>query len=102
MGSLKRKLARNKAQRAEKEMKQQLAMFDKLDNECSACEKPFDKKLKEHVATWNVVVREKEKIVRLYCPECWSKAIKIIEEVQNDFRIQSEDGRDCSNPSEPK
>ena len=102
MGSLKRKLSRNKAKRAEKEMKQQLAMFGRLDNECSACQEPFDKKSKEHVATWNVVVREKEKIVRLYCPECWTKAIKIVEEVQNDFRIQSERGNNRTEPSESK
>lgn len=102
VGSLKRKMTRNRAKRAEKEMKQQLIMFDKLNDECNTCEKPFDKKSKEHATTWNVVVREKEKIVRLYCPECWIKAVKIIEEVQNDFRIQSEQGRPTPDPSESK
>ena len=71
-------------------MKKQLGMFDMLSEECSACDKPFDKKSKEDVATWSVVVREKEKIVRLYCPSCWAGASKFIQEVQDDFRIQEE------------
>ena len=66
--------------KAEKKMAKKLMMFDMLDDHCAACEKPFDKKSKEHATTWNVVVREQEKVVRLYCPECWDKANKIIEE----------------------
>jgi bacterioferritin-associated ferredoxin len=94
MGSLKRKYARKEAKRAKKEMKQQLTMFDKIGTECAACQEPFDRKSKEHAMTWNVVVREKEEIVRLYCPECWAKANKIIEEFNNDFRVQEERNSD--------
>jgi ribosomal protein L15E len=43
--------------------------------------KPFDKRDKEQVKTWNVVVREKEQIVRVYCPTCWDKAKKLIDEI---------------------
>ena len=75
-------------------MKQQLTMFDKIGTECAACQEPFDRKSKEHAMTWNVVVREKEEIVRLYCPECWAKANKIIEEFNNDFRVQEERNSD--------
>ena len=87
MGSLKRKIARNKAKRAQKEIKQQLMMFDKIGEWCAACEEPFDKNSKEHAMTWSVVVREKEKLVRLYCPECWEKANNLIKEIQNDLGI---------------
>ena len=99
MGSLKRKMQRNtlKAQKkAEKKMAKKLMMFDMLDDECAACQKPFDKSSKEHAMSWNVVVREQEKVVRLYCPECWDKANKIIEEFNNDFRISSENGSQVS------
>ena len=99
MGSLKRKLARKKAKTAKKRMSQQLSMFDALEDECAACQKEFDKKSKEHASTWNVVVREKEKIVRLYCPECWEKANKLIEEIQDDFRIQAEARGEETRPS---
>ena len=84
MGSIKRKMARNKAKRKkkqfEKAMKQQLLMFDKLGDECAACQKPFDKKSKEHATTWNVVIRkeDKENPVRLYCPNCWDTAQEVI------------------------
>ena len=103
MGSLKRKMARNAkkaAKKAEKKMAKKLMMFDMLEDECAACDKPFDKSSKEHATTWNVVVREKEKLVRLYCPECWDKANKIIEEFNNDFRISSESGSQMSEESQ--
>ena len=103
MGSLQRKLERKqqkKDKKAEKEMAKKIMMFDKLDDHCAACEKPFDKKSKEHASTWNVVVREKEDIVRLYCPECWDKANKLIEEIQNDLRVQEERKRESANESE--
>ena len=29
------------------------------------------------VESWNVVVREEEGVVRLYCPDCWDKAQKV-------------------------
>ena len=69
--------------KAEKKMAKRLMMFDMLDDECAACTKPFDKKSKEHAMTWNVVVREQEKVVRLYCPDCWDKAQQIIKQVEN-------------------
>ena len=99
MGSLKRKMARNAAKKhkkAEKKMAKKLMMFDMLDDECAACEKPFDKNCKEHATTWNVVVREKEKVVRLYCPDCWDKTNKLIQEIQNDLRVQNETGQQSS------
>ena len=60
-----------------------MGMFDKLPDDCNACEKTFDKKSKSMVQSWNVVVREEEGIVRLYCPSCWDMAKKLIEEVKN-------------------
>ena len=100
MGSLKRKMARNKAKRAKKDLKEQMMMFDKLCDECSACEKPFDKSSKEHAMTWNVVVREKEKVIRLYCPDCWDKANKLIKEIQDDIGIQATSGSQGTNESQ--
>ena len=102
MGSLKRKIARSalKAQKkAEKKMAKKLMMFDMLEDECAACKKPFDKKSKEHATTWNVVVREQEKLVRLYCPECWEKANNLIQEIQDDLRNRSETGGESSEQS---
>ena len=65
-------------------MAKKLMMFDMLEDECAACLAPFDKKSKEHAMTWSVVVREQEKVVRLYCPECWNKAQEIIKQVENE------------------
>ena len=40
---------------------------------------------KEQVKTWNVVVREKEDKVNLYCPDCWSKATNLLEEIRKEI-----------------
>ena len=61
-----------------KELSEKIFLFEQMPDECSACIKPFDKTDKEMVKLWNVVVREKENIVRLYCPDCGQKAIEVI------------------------
>jgi len=62
------------------ELEQKIALFGELPDECLTCEKPFDKKNKEMVMSWNVIVHQKEEVVRLYCPDCWDKALKITED----------------------
>ena len=80
MGSMSRKLKRNKDKKAKKNLASKVALFGKLDDECMTCSKAFDKENKEQVMSWSVVVREQEGKVNLYCPECWNKAKNIIEE----------------------
>ena len=85
----------NRKQRraAEKQMKkdgteevaEKVALFGKLEDECLVCAKPFDKKNKEMVMSWSVVVREQEGKVNLYCPPCWSGAIELLNEIKNDL-----------------
>jgi hypothetical protein len=81
--SLERKLRRKKAHQAKKDAEQDIAtkitLFGKLGDKCLTCEKRFDKMNKEQVQAWSVVVRDEEEIVRLYCPECWDKAVEIVQ-----------------------
>jgi len=95
MSSQERKLKRKKEneakKNAEKEMATKVALFDKIPDKCLTCEKPFDKMDKEQVTSWNVVVHQKEETVRLYCPECWEKAIKIIQDFKEHIEKRSED-----------
>jgi DNA-directed RNA polymerase subunit RPC12/RpoP len=83
--SFSRKLRRNKANKskkaAEKELATKVALFGKLSDKCLTCEKPFDKMDKEQVMTWNVVVRQQEEKVNLYCPECWDNAKQLVKEI---------------------
>jgi len=99
MGSLKRKMLRAKAKRAKKDMKKQLMLFEHLGDQCEACDEPYDKNSREHATTWNVIVREKEKVVRLYCPKCWAEAREVIKELKNDFRVYKETRGDGSEQS---
>ena len=65
----------------EDEVAEKMMLFGNLPEECSACTEPFDKQNKEMVMSWNVVVREKEDIVRLYCPSCWKAAQEAVAQV---------------------
>ena len=69
------------------EMEEKIALFGKLEEECLTCQKPFDKKDKEMVMSWSVVVKEEE--VNLYCPDCWSKAIKIVEDFKSHLEARA-------------
>ncbi len=79
-----REQRRSAAKQAKKagnsELEEKIALFEELPDECLTCEKPFDKKNKKMAMTWSVIVHQEEKAVRLYCPECWDKALKITQD----------------------
>ena len=67
------------------ELSEKITLFGKLGDSCLVCAKPFDKKDREMVMSWSVVVREQEEKVNLYCPPCWSGAIELLNEIKNDL-----------------
>jgi predicted RNA-binding Zn-ribbon protein involved in translation (DUF1610 family) len=79
------KVKNKKSKNLEKELTKKIGLFDRTPDECLTCKKAFDKKDKEMVTSWYVVVREEEKKVNLYCPSCWEKAMEIIEDFKNDL-----------------
>jgi Zn finger protein HypA/HybF involved in hydrogenase expression len=56
---------------------EKISQFDKLPQQCNACQKEFDKKNKDMIQSWSVVV--KQEVVRLFCPECIKTAKEILE-----------------------
>ena len=86
MGSMSRKIGRKKEKRAKKDFQKKLGMFDKLADECLICQKTFDKKSKEEVKSWFVVVRKEQNKVNLYCPPCWEEAQTMIKNMANDLK----------------
>ena len=46
---------------------------------------------KEQVMSWNVVVRQEEGKVNLYCPDCWKKALKIVEDFKKHLENKKEE-----------
>ncbi len=85
-----RQRAIKKAGKKGSDMEQKLGLFEKIPENCLTCHKEFDKLNKEMVTSWNVIVREKEGIVRLYCPECMDWAKNFINEVKEDLKNKSE------------
>jgi hypothetical protein len=83
MSSIKRKAQRKKDKAAKKEMQKKVGLFNKLSDHCLVCQKDFDKKNKEMVMTWSVVVKGED--VRLYCPTCWDAAKNLIKEIKDGY-----------------
>ena len=84
MGRSTRKLARKKYKFAKKEAENAIAAklnkFDRLGGECSICNKTFDKKDKEMVQSWSVMVVVDK--INLYCPTCWQRANTIVDAIK--------------------
>ena len=68
-------------QESAENLSQKISQFGKLPSQCSACTEPFDKKDRDMLASWSVVV--KQEVVRLFCPECIKKAQEVIENVES-------------------
>jgi len=75
---------KKKQKQIKKDLKQKMGMFDRLPDECLACEEPFDRQDREQVMSWSIVVREDD--VRLYCPDCWTKAQTIVKDFEQRIR----------------
>lgn len=79
-----RKNLPEKKKEAEKKLTEHIGMFGRLPDRCDLCKKDFDKKSKEMAQTWFVVVKNEQKVVRLFCPECFNKAKEIINNESRD------------------
>jgi len=84
MGKSIKKIIRKKYQFKKKHeesiLSSKINMFDKLENNCLICNKTFDKRDKEMVTSWNVVVTSDK--IKLYCPTCWNRANTIIDTIK--------------------
>ena len=76
--AVKKKKEKAASEQLQNKLKQQMNMFDRLPETCSACAKVFPKTREAHM-TWKVTVRNKEQQVRLFCPDCLEKAKAAVE-----------------------
>ena len=83
MMNRKQRRALEKTSEAEKALASEVALFGLLPDKCSTCHESFDKKNKEMVMSWSVVVHQEAEKVRLFCPACVEKDKKAIEEKEN-------------------
>ena len=73
-----RRLARHAGKNNAEAVGEKVAQFHKLPQSCSACAEIFDKRDKDMVQSWSVVVRQET--VRLFCPECLHKTKEVLDE----------------------
>ena len=83
MSSFKKKIKRQQKKDVQKDLKEKVGLFNQLSDECLVCQKSFDKQNREMVMSWSVVVADKK--VRLYCPTCWERANKLVEEIKDGY-----------------
>ena len=75
---LRRSMRKHTGQESTNDVAEKMFLFDKMPNKCDICENIFDKKDADMVQTWKVIVKEQEKIVRLFCPSCYGRAEEAI------------------------
>lgn len=90
MTSTKRKLKRAQEKKMKKQLKEAASSYLDLPEQCLTCDKLFDKTSREHVTTWNIVIRKAEGKKNLYCPECWDGAKKLLKDIQKDLLKKQE------------
>ena len=74
----KKKKEKALTQEAQDKIKKHMLMFDRRPDKCSACDKEFPMTREAHMS-WQVVVRNKQGTVRLFCPDCLEKAKQAVE-----------------------
>lgn len=72
----KRALKKQVGSDAQEKMAEKVAQFGKMPEQCDICQKQFDKKDKQMIESWSVVV--KQEVVRLFCPDCMSTAKEVL------------------------
>ena len=92
MGSASRKIQRKRDKEVKKDMQEKIKLFGKTPDQCNMCEKPFDKKDKDQVQSWRVVVREEEERVNLYCPACWDYANELLGSIMEKLEEDKDEG----------
>ena len=80
-----RAMAKREKKDGNEEMAEKVALFGLIGDTCLVCNKPFDKKDREMVMSWSVVVREKEEKVNLYCPDCWNGALDMLKQAKEEI-----------------
>ena len=93
MNRKQRRAAKKKNKDSTQTISEQVSLFHKLPDQCSACDAPFDKKNKKMAMCWSVVVREQN--VNLFCPVCIRKTQEALKNIgesngkkQNESRQQ--------------
>jgi len=86
MSNFERKIRRQQQRRqqkeAQKDIKEKMALYERLEERCLVCEVPFDKTNKQMIQEWYVVVRNQEEPPNLYCPACWKGALKQLQALE--------------------
>lgn len=86
---IKKRTWRKALKEVQKDLTKKIGLFDRMEDECFSCGEPFDKNDIVQVREWHVVVKRDPDVVRLYCPECFQNATKIVKDFHE--RVEERD-----------
>jgi len=78
-----REVERHTKKSGAKNLAEKISQFENLPQHCSVCQNSFDKRNKDMIQSWRVVVRQQT--VRLFCPDCIEKTQEILNERPETF-----------------
>jgi ribosome-associated translation inhibitor RaiA len=78
---IRRHIEKKVGKKASNNFAQKISQFERLPEQCTTCQNSFDKKNKDMVQSWQVVVRQET--IRLFCPECIEKVYEAIKQVED-------------------
>ena len=76
--AVKKKKRKAAVEDAQNRLKKNMGSFHRRPDKCSACDKMFPLTREAHMS-WQVVVRNEQETVRLFCPDCLEKAKQVVE-----------------------
>jgi|19_taG_2_1085344.scaffolds.fasta_scaffold00491_11 ribosomal protein L44E len=87
-----RRMEKSMGTESTEKLAEKIFQFNQLPEACNACTKTFNKKDKDMVQSWSVVVRQE--VVRLFCPACIQKTKERIEDVNSSKNRQEKSNDD--------
>ena len=75
---IRRDLEKKMGKPAADNLAEKIFQFNRLPESCSACQEEFDKKDREMLQSWKIVIRQES--IRLFCPKCIKKTQEILDE----------------------
>ena len=66
-------LKKNMSSIIEDKIKSSLSKIKKIPDNCTICDKKFNKQDKEQVFSWMLKVDEKREVYNLFCPPCYER-----------------------------
>ena len=78
--NLAKQLKKNAKDIVQEALQAKMESFSRVPDQCTACDKPFDKRNREQVFSWMMQIHEEAGIYNLFCPECYKAKLEEVDD----------------------